>query len=90
MKGISTVRCALDKPFATLGSKDVKFIDYPGPDEVPPLLIAHGLFGSVRNWGAIAKHLSDKRRVIVVDHRNHGSSPWFESHSYHDLAQDQG
>ena len=54
------------------------------------MLIAHGLLGSVRNLGVIAKHLSDKRRVIAVDHRNHGSSPWFESHSYHDLAQDLG
>ena len=68
----------------------LNFIDHPGPDDMPPLLIAHGLFGSARNWGVIAKRLSDKRRVIVVDHRNHGSSPWFESHSYHDLAQDLG
>ena len=68
----------------------LNFIAHPGPDDMPPLLIAHGLFGSARNWGVIAKRLSDERRVIVVDHRNHGSSPWFESHSYHDLAQDLG
>ena len=68
----------------------LNFIDHPGPDDASALLIAHGLFGSARNWAVIAKRLSDKRRVIVVDHRNHGSSPWFESHSYHDLAQDLG
>ena len=68
----------------------LNFVDNPGPADVSPLLIAHGLFGSARNWSVIAKRLSDKRRVIVVDHRNHGSSPWFESHSYHDLAQDLG
>ena len=46
----------------------------------PPILIAHGLFGSARNWGVIAKRLSDSRRVITVDMRNHGESPWIECH----------
>jgi len=54
----------------------------------PSLLIAHGLFGSARNWGVIAKRLSEDRRVTAVDMRNHGESPWAESHSYDDLAQD--
>jgi pimeloyl-ACP methyl ester carboxylesterase len=54
----------------------------------PNLLIAHGLFGSARNWGVIAKRLSVDRQVIVVDMRNHGSSPWFETHSYADMAGD--
>lgn len=56
----------------------------------PNLLIAHGLFGSARNWGVIAKRLSQDRQVIAVDMRNHGSSPWFDSHSYTDLAGDLG
>ena len=54
----------------------------------PNLLIAHGLFGSARNWGVIAKRLSVDRQVIVVDMRNHGASPWFDTHSYADLADD--
>lgn len=54
----------------------------------PALLIAHGLFGSARNWGAIAKRLSDDRQVLTVDMRNHGASPWHDSHSYPDLADD--
>lgn len=53
-----------------------------------PLLIAHGLFGSGRNWGVIGKRLSDQRQVITVDMRNHADSPWDESHSYFDLAGD--
>jgi len=56
--------------------------------EKPPLLIAHGLFGSARNWGVIAKRLSDSRQVISVDMRNHGSSFWDNRHAYHDLADD--
>ena len=63
-------------------------IDHPGPTDRPGLLIAHGLFGSGRNWGVIAKRLSDKRRVVAVDMRNHGQSPWFETHRYPDLAGD--
>jgi len=52
------------------------------------LLIAHGLYGSGRNWGVVAKRLSDTRRVVAVDMRNHGESHWFETHTYHDLAAD--
>ncbi len=56
----------------------------------PPLLIAHGLFGSARNWGAVARRLSQTRQVITVDMRNHGASPHFPTHGYHDLAADLG
>lgn len=54
----------------------------------PPLLIAHGLFGSARNWGAVAKRLSADRQVITVDMRNHGDSPWNDAHDYPDMAAD--
>lgn len=60
---------------------------YDGPDATP-LLIAHGLFGSARNWNVIAKRLSATRPVVVVDMRNHGASPWFDTHSYTELADD--
>ena len=63
-------------------------IVHDGPDTAPPLVIAHGLYGSGRNWGVIAKRLSDTRRVIAVDMRNHGASPWTASHSYPDMAAD--
>lgn len=54
----------------------------------PPLIIAHGLFGSGRNWGVIARRLADARDVWAVDMRNHGESPRLPSHSYPDLAAD--
>lgn len=54
----------------------------------PPVLIIHGLFGSARNWNVIAKRLSDHRRVLVPDMRNHGASFHEATHSYHDLAAD--
>lgn len=62
-------------------------VTYDGPAGTP-LLIAHGLFGSARNWGVIAKRLSDVRPVITVDMRNHAGSDWADSHSYPDLAAD--
>ncbi len=54
----------------------------------PGLLIVHGLYGSARNWGVIAKRLSDQRQVVAVDMRNHGASGWKGTHSYADLACD--
>lgn len=53
-----------------------------------PLIIVHGLYGSARNWGVIAKRLSASRPVIAVDLRNHGQSPHLPTHSYPDLAAD--
>jgi esterase len=61
---------------------------YGEPGARPALLIAHGLFGSARNWGAIARRLSDDRQVVAVDMRNHGASPWQPGHAYPDLAAD--
>jgi len=63
-------------------------VRYGVADKLPALLIVHGLFGSARNWGAIAKRLSDTREVIVVDMRNHGESPFTEHHGYFELARD--
>ncbi|WP_375689395.1 alpha/beta fold hydrolase [Pseudooceanicola sp. LIPI14-2-Ac024] len=63
-------------------------ITHGEPTDAPPLLIAHGLFGSGRNWGVIAKRLSDKRQVIAVDMRNHAGSPWYDTNSYEDMAGD--
>lgn len=61
---------------------------FDGPVGIPPCLIVHGLFGSGRNWGVIAKRLSATRPVLTVDMRNHGTSPWTSTHSYDDLAAD--
>jgi esterase len=54
----------------------------------PPLLIAHGLFGSARNWNVIAKRLSDRGPVRAVDMRNHGESPRAGTQGYPDMAAD--
>ena len=59
-----------------------------GNKKSTPIFIIHGLYGSGRNWGVIAKRLSDEFFVISVDLRNHGDSPWLDTHTYHDMAGD--
>ena len=66
----------------------LNFKEYPGPSHARGLLLVHGLFGSARNFNNVAKKLCDSRRVITVDLRNHGSSPWFSTNSYFDMAND--
>ncbi len=53
-----------------------------------PLVIAHGLFGSARNWAALASRLSDRGAVVAVDMRNHGASPHDARHDYPAMAAD--
>ncbi|WP_018000298.1 alpha/beta fold hydrolase [Paracoccus sp. N5] len=55
---------------------------------LPPVLLAHGLFGSGRNLGGLARRLAETRRVISVDMRNHGDSFHDADHSYPALAKD--
>ncbi len=58
------------------------------PVKFPPLVIAHGLFGSARNWNVIAHNLATARDVHAVDMRNHGASPRFPTQSYADMGGD--
>jgi pimeloyl-ACP methyl ester carboxylesterase len=60
------------------------------PTDRPPLVIAHGLFGSARNWGAIARRLAADRQVVAVDMRNHGDSPRADANDYPAMAADLG
>jgi len=56
--------------------------------EGKPLVILHGLFGTSDNWQTHAKKLGEYYRVILVDQRNHGHSPWSEDFTYEHLADD--
>lgn len=68
---------------------DLATVDFPPERETAPLLIiAPGLFGAARNWRALAKRLGAGRRVIAVDMRNHGESPWSDRHDYPAMAAD--
>ncbi len=53
-----------------------------------PLIILHGLYGSGDNWMSIARSLSEKFQVYLVDQRNHGRSPHGEEMDYDTLTED--
>lgn len=55
---------------------------------LPPVILAHGLFGQARNLGVISRALAGTRQVIAVDLRNHGDSPWDARHDYDAMAGD--
>jgi pimeloyl-ACP methyl ester carboxylesterase len=54
----------------------------------PTLVILHGLLGSSQNWQRAAKEFEKNFRVLVVDQRNHGSSPHTATHTFADLRED--
>lgn len=56
--------------------------------EGQPLILLHGLFGSLNNWRLIARELASFYRVVLVDQRNHGHSPHREGMEYCALAAD--
>jgi pimeloyl-ACP methyl ester carboxylesterase len=56
--------------------------------EGPPLVLLHGLFGSAKNLGALARGLSTQARVIVMDLRNHGASPHGAAMDFGTMAGD--
>ena len=54
-----------------------------------PLLILHGLFGSLDNWLTIAKKLAAyEYEVWIIDQRNHGRSFHDPEHNYRVMAED--
>lgn len=53
-----------------------------------PVIILHGLFGTLDNWQTIARQLSDDYLVYILDQRNHGRSPHTDTHDYHSMAED--
>jgi len=54
----------------------------------PPLLILHGLLGSLDNWMPHAQALSTRFQVFLLDLRNHGRSPHAAEFSYDLMAGD--
>ena len=64
-------------------STDTKKLSSP-----PPLIILHGLLGSMDNWRSQAKRFVQSRTVITIDLRNHGNSPHIKGMSYKEMATD--
>lgn len=54
-----------------------------------PVLILHGLFGSLDNWISIARALAENHFIVyIIDQRNHGQSPHSEDFNYSLMADD--
>jgi len=53
-----------------------------------PLIILHGLMGSLDNWQTLAKAFSVKRKVYIIDQRDHGRSPHVPQISFPLMAAD--
>jgi pimeloyl-ACP methyl ester carboxylesterase len=53
-----------------------------------PLLILHGLFGSLDNWHTLSKAFGASYRVFAIDQRNHGRSRHSDLFSYEAMSED--
>ena len=54
-----------------------------------PLIILHGVFGSLDNWATVSKAIADAGyAVYLVDQRNHGRSPHSDEFTYEAMAAD--
>lgn len=61
-------------------------LNFSQAGEGPPLLLIHGLFGSLENLGGIARLLAKQFSVYSIDLPNHGRSPHTETLSMHSMA----
>ena len=53
-----------------------------------PILIMHGLLGSLDNWQSVAKSLAEENMVITIDLRNHGRSMHSPVFNYQAMVYD--
>ncbi|WP_422007691.1 alpha/beta fold hydrolase [Roseivirga pacifica] len=63
-------------------------LNYKTFGEGEPLIILHGLFGSLDNWITLAKKFADNYKVYIVDQRNHGLSFHDDTWDYDVMAED--
>lgn len=61
---------------------------YGGDKPGTPLLVFHGLFGMLDNWGGFGKELGEFFPVHLIDLRNHGKSFHSNEMTHDDLAHD--
>lgn len=53
-----------------------------------PIIILHGLFGTLDNWQTVGKALSEHYTVYLMDQRDHGRSPHTQAINYTLMAED--
>jgi len=63
-------------------------LHYERYGEGQPLIILHGLFGSLDNWRTLSKTFSRSLQVFALDQRNHGHSPHSKTFTAQVLVED--
>jgi len=53
-----------------------------------PVILLHGLFGTLDNWQTIGRALAEHYSVYLLDQRNHGHSPHTSFMDYTAMAED--
>jgi len=54
----------------------------------PPIVVLHGLLGSLENWQTFARKQALTHTVLALDLRNHGDSPHVTGMSYQQMSAD--
>lgn len=55
---------------------------------ITPLLVLHGLLGSLDNWHTFATKQQEQRPIVALDLRNHGASPHVVGMTYQLMKDD--
>ena len=64
-----------------------RYVDWGNPS-APPLLLLHGLGSNLHAWDHVAPYLAGAYRVVAMDQRGHGDSPWTADYLWKGFIQD--
>ena len=64
-----------------LGGLSFHYRDWGGED-MPAIVVLHGLGHNASHWDPVAAALAGGRRVLVLDQRGHGQSEWTAQYSF--------
>ena len=65
------------------------YLDW-GNDDLPPMLLLHGLQDCAGLWRSFAEGVRDSYHVVALDHRGHGDSPGATSYALEDYVREVG
>ena len=59
-----------------------------GEQDLPPLIVLHGLGGRAEEWDHVLLALADRYHVVALDQRGHGESSWPGNYSFEFMRDD--
>lgn len=71
--------------FTTLNGLQAHYVEWGSP-QAPAIILLHGLRSYARTWEPVAAALSDRYRLIALDHRGRGDSDWDPAAEYFTAA----